>query len=455
MAPSPHLYIPLQALQTLILGIIYAALFVCTLVLVSCIIRRIRYSGRVREIVAFEKRSHKYFSESIPMGRSKRGVGVEMGSSMVEKGGWVGLVVGYKYGGLKVDGGVYTDLLLGEDRQPLKLAVTFQQVTWVPQMPGSKTEFCGNSSGTDVECEVAEASGYYDPPVNISRDEIFRLESGTDSTALGYWTESTIAPTTSNISSISLNFGVATSWKNLIPSLGLGIYPTNRSPNHPSYLDSLLQQGKIEGQYVSCYDISNPDRNSGEIILGGVDKGKFTGKLKVLEGGDFPGMVGTPSIMVSTGLNASFGIGEVGKWALLTVDTRYTPLLQLIKSLKSHRLRGIIVNGISSSFLWLPQPIIYNIISTFPVATYDLRPDGKSFPVYTVPCNMNFNPSWTIQFTFEEKVVINVPFNHLVTPIEVPGVVGKRCVLAVQPNDGRFGLPGYTFSYILGAPFWR
>ncbi|KAF3316249.1 hypothetical protein TWF173_002573 [Orbilia oligospora] len=247
--------------------------------------------------------------------------------------------------------------------------------------------------------------------------------------AQGYWTSTTLSTSTTTILH---TFGLATTFRNLSPTLGLGISSINGSRNHPSYLDSLLQQSKVFGRYIGFYDISNPDESrSGEIVIGGVDKEKYLGKLKRLKGGGMVGVVRSPEVMVKTGRGEKFGTGGSGGWAFLAVDT---------------------------SFLWLPQPIIYNIISAFPVATFDLRPGGRSFVVYTVPCDTKFNPSWVIQFTFE-GVAIDVPFNNLVTPIEVPASggsgMGKRCVLAIQPNDGRYALEGYELSYVLGAPFWR
>ncbi|KAK6523015.1 hypothetical protein TWF281_002438 [Arthrobotrys megalospora] len=397
-------------LRTVILGILYESLFTCAVASVSYTLWSYRFGTRTvvgSELVAFEKRR---------VGSYRR--------RTEGKGSWVVLPVKYEYtvlGGL--DNNLYTEVFFGDDRHPLKLAVTVQQVTWVPQLPTSRTAFCNNATNTN-SCKIAGVSGYYRPPANVSQDDIFRLQDRSDYTASGYWTEDTLSTGTT---SISFQFGVATHWQNLVPSLGLGIYPFNRSPNHPSFLDALLQQGKIAGQYISCYDISNHER-SGEMVIGGVDRDKYQGKLKILKGGDYPGMVGSPEVMVATGRNASFGIGEVAKWTLLTPDTR---------------------------FLWLPQPVVYNIISILPVATYDLRP-GDSFPVYTVPCNTKFEPSWVIEFTFEGVKII-IPFSHLITPIEVPNRPSNvsRCVLAVQPNDGRYSLPGYTFSYILGAPFWR
>ncbi|KAK6340031.1 hypothetical protein TWF730_001808 [Orbilia blumenaviensis] len=411
---APYTQPSAQILQKSILGLLYAGLFVCTLTAIFYVIRVYRLSKEIavgREIVALEKRS----------------LGVSSVVRREDSGGngrWVVLPVRYDYTALRgFDNSLYTDVFVGDDRQPITLAVTLQQVTWVPQLPASRTAFCGNLTNEDG-CAIAAVSGYYRPPTNVSGGDVFRLEGGSNSTASGFWTESTL---TAGSTSIPFEFGVATLWQNLVPSLGLGIYPVNRSPTHPSYLDALLRQGKIAGQYVSCYDISNPDK-SGEIVIGGVDTGKYVGNLKVLKGGAYPGMVGSPGVMVATGQNSSFGIGEVGKWALLTPDTR---------------------------FLWLPQPIVYNIISAFPVTTYNLQP-GNSFPVYTVPCDTKFDPSWAIELTFE-GVVINIPFNHLITSIEVTagGPNRKRCVLAVQPNDGRYILPGYTFSYILGGPFWR
>ncbi|KAK6519921.1 hypothetical protein TWF506_000215 [Arthrobotrys conoides] len=349
----------------------------------------------------------------------------------MDREGWVGLEVRYKYKiSGAVDDNVYTDVFLGEDRQRVELAVTSQQVTWVPQLPDSRNrtaDVC--DSGTDGDGCAVEGSGYYNPPANVSRDDTFRFQSGSNSTAQGYWTSTTLS--TSTIS-VNHTFGVATTVQNLTPILGLGISSINRSKDHPSYLDSLLRQNKIFGRYVSFYDVSNPGGSrSGEIVIGGVDTEKYLGRLKRLKGAGMVGVVKSPEVMVKTGREEKFGVGGAGGSAFLTIDT---------------------------SFLWLPQPIIYNIISTFPVATFDLRPAGSSFVVYTVPCDTKLSPSWVIQFTFE-GVVINVPFNHLVTPIEVStnggSGMGKRCVLAVQPNDGRYALEGYEVSYVLGAPFWR
>ncbi|KAK6344619.1 hypothetical protein TWF718_006577 [Orbilia javanica] len=386
MAPYMTAYLDFIALQTSVSGMLYAILLVTSLYLVD--LRGLLgynewYSmGRIREVFAIKKRDQ------------------EIGENPE---GWVELVVRYKDGvSGGVDNNVYTDVTFGEEKSPIELAVSFQQITWVPQLSGIK------------------------PPVDIPKDDIFRLEYGLNSTVSGYWTTSTL---TASSVSITHTFGIATNSQNLHPTLGLGIFPTNRFSNRPSYLDSLLRQNKIFGKYVSFYDISNHS-GFGRLVVGGIDRGKYLGRLKRLKGGGLVGIVESPGVMVSTGRNESFGVGGL---AFLAVDT---------------------------SFLWLPQPIVYNIISNFPVATYDLFPSEKqSFLVYTVPCGTRFDPSWRIEFTFE-GVVVKVPLNHLVTTTEVAAggrdeSVNKRCVLAIQPNDGRYSLEGYSFSYVLGAPFWR
>ncbi|KAF3931165.1 hypothetical protein ABW19_dt0200617 [Dactylella cylindrospora] len=99
--------------------------------------------------------------------------------------------------------------------------------------------------------------------------------------------------------SVDLQFGVATYW-NSTPTLGFGLWPGSWGTGDSNYLLALQDQGRITSQYSSFYQVPNPE-TPGSIVLGGLDRDKFTGKLKIWEGLNYPGVVDPPTARIFNG----------------------------------------------------------------------------------------------------------------------------------------------------------
>ncbi|KAK6344104.1 hypothetical protein TWF696_007751 [Orbilia brochopaga] len=205
----------------------------------------------------------------------------------------------------QLDGNLYASILFEPNNQTITLGMNTDSVTWVPEQPASIARFCANSTNTEG-CKIAgSVSGYYTPESNVDKTDYFNYtyiededEAGLNAT--GYWTENTV--TVGGVS-VDLQIGVAETW-NIIPSLGLGLWPTYPPQKGVSYLAALEQQGKIAGQYLSCYDLTDTN-DSGTIVFGGVDLHKFSGKFTIWSNFDLPGITTTPGVRVLLGDNAT------------------------------------------------------------------------------------------------------------------------------------------------------
>ncbi|EPS41088.1 hypothetical protein H072_5024 [Dactylellina haptotyla CBS 200.50] len=312
----------------------------------------------------------------------------------------------------EIDGNLYTDVQIGSKNQTLRLGVSVGSVTWVPELPDSKTSFCSNPVNA-AGCRVAGTSGYYDPG-NVSRSDKFTYfdwDRGRDVNATGFWTEDTIAAAEVTV---DLQFGVAQRW-NSVPYLGLGLWPLGEGGDRPSYIQALEQQGRIAGQYCSGYDLTA----SGSMILGGADLDKFTGNLTVWDNFDRPGVVGGPSVSVMSGENVITIPESQNNLTLITPDT---------------------------PFLYV-QPKLIESVSTLIPMEYNKEHGG-----YTLPCDYQLNSEQYLEFNFRNELAIHLEFPDLLSDIRVPDT--NSCFALLQPITARsFDL--YDFSYVLGGPFLR
>ncbi|KAK6537105.1 hypothetical protein TWF694_011305 [Orbilia ellipsospora] len=323
----------------------------------------------------------------------------------------VTLQVYYDYISLgELDGNTYTEVDFGADNQPLRLGISTDTVTFVPQHPDSTNSFCANKINT-YGCKIAGITGYYSPATNISTSETFVYSYGdnSNSTAHGYWAEDTV--TTGGVS-VDLSFGVAQTW-NIVPQLGLGIWPA-LGTKKPSYLDALEQQGKIGGQYVSYFNITG----NGTVVLGGTDLNKFTGKFKVWTQYDRSGIIETPKINIIASTNTS----DAGPSDLLTgLVTPTTP------------------------FIFIPQDLLDKLLTMFPAKL------NNQYGGYTLACDYKIDPTWFLEFDLS-GVIIKVPFEDLLSSVAVQGDVS--CFMKFLPIS-MFTQHGANFSYVLGGPFMR
>ncbi|KAF3912119.1 Candidapepsin-2 [Orbilia brochopaga] len=288
-------------------------------------------------------------------------------------------------------------------------------VTWVPQMPASTAQFCSNSSNTDG-CKIAgSVSGYYTPESKVDKSDFFNytIVDSPGYNATGYWTE-----TTASVGGVSvdLQIGVAENW-HLIPSLGLGLWPTDPPQKGPSYLAALEQQGKIAGQYLSCYDLTDTT-DSGTIVLGGVDLHKFSGKFTIWNNFNRPGVTTTPGVRVLLGDNVTT-IPDTG--AAQALVNPFTP------------------------FLYVPDTLLKLLLQALGATPIN------SVGAYGLPCNTQLDPTWTLEITYQ-KLVLSIPFQHLLS--SAASAKGDLCFLALLPIS-YYNTPGYNISYVLGGPFFR
>ncbi|KAK6523081.1 hypothetical protein TWF281_002504 [Arthrobotrys megalospora] len=331
---------------------------------------------------------------------------------------YVTMPIKYNYVVLgQLDGNVYTTVEFGDNNQNLTMALSYDQITWVPQLPASRTNFCNNRSNEQA-CRIGGSlSGYFDPG-DSQRDGAFRyvvpgVPDSVDATASGYYIEDKV---TAGGVTVDLQFGVATSW-NIPPTLGLGLWPLIQT-NRPSYLAALEQQGKIGGPYTSCYYISGSD--SGQLVLGGVDLDKFNGKFTIYDKYELPGIIGSPSAAVVAGDKVSvFNETDVPEAVI-------APFTQ---------------------FIYMPANVLAALVAVLPDIQYD-----DTFGEHTLPCDAQLDSGWFFELTLS-GLTIRLPMSDLQTPIKLPGAE-NRCFISAGDVTGA-GAYGYNFSYVLGGPFIR
>ncbi|KAK6531979.1 hypothetical protein TWF694_003142 [Orbilia ellipsospora] len=320
-------------------------------------------------------------------------------------------------------GYIYVNVLFGIAKQPLKLLLFVAHITWVPLLPASVTEYCNKPENLKA-CQLAGNSGYYTPPEDAPRNDSFLLVFDIFSNVTGFWVEDLV---TADDVGVNLEFGVAERFLDGIPRLGLGIWPNYEDPTRPSYVEALQQQGRTASQYCSWYDVSNPDA-SGSILIGGVDLDKFSGKLKVWRLNQLPGIVSTPTVEINM------------------------PSSSMLSFSSENEPNDLVLISPESSFIFLPPNTLQSVMKILSPNTLFI-----GFNIYTLPCSTQMDPTWTLDFVFDE-VSISVPFSDLLSPLNPPPAYHQadQCILLVLPNDRLlYDVPGYNFSYILGAPFLR
>ncbi|EPS39286.1 hypothetical protein H072_6913 [Dactylellina haptotyla CBS 200.50] len=318
---------------------------------------------------------------------------------------------------------VISNFLIGIDKQPIKLVVTPQHVTWVPHEPDSISQFCPSTAETRRACKIGGNYGYYTQkePVRFNPftfNESYNAESNLNAT--GNWIEDKV---TAGDIEISLQFGLAQIWHSS-PLLGLGIHPTNRDPKRPSYLEALVAQGKIAtGRFASFYnimDIGGP----GEIVLGGVDREKFIGELEIWEARKHTGDVDAPGVTIDSFL------GTTGPF-----NTTGIPLAAIDPSARS---------------IFVPRSIYTEMLNT--TEPYGLKKNMAG--EWCLPCNVSIPEETAVTFWFN-KTGIRVPFKDLILLIPSPknDDSADLCQLRFWPTDDYLDVKT-QWSFIFGGPFF-
>ncbi|KAJ6256191.1 Barrierpepsin [Drechslerella dactyloides] len=305
----------------------------------------------------------------------------------------------------ELDANLYTDVLFGY--------INMAHVTWVPKTPSSRNEFC-NQAKNGPGCQIAGKTGYYSPRSTTGNAPSFEVSQETSSnytaTATGRWYSDSV--TIAGIT-VDLQFGVADYW-NTTPTLGLGVFPRYADSRRPSYLTVLKQQGQIGDTVCSVYDSGN-STVGGSLLLGAVDRAKFTGKFKVWDdGSEYPGDVPVPNVRF---LNSTSEISPDSNGVNGSLATIYPSL----------------------PAIYVPQVVIDSIAAP---------PNGL---YYDVPCDW-FNPDEDfLEFTWQE-LVIKMPLADLLFPY--PGTTADQnsCFVSIFANTEVQS--GY-YTYVLGQPFLK
>ncbi|KAK6339856.1 hypothetical protein TWF718_009246 [Orbilia javanica] len=333
----------------------------------------------------------------------------------------------YVRGGGVADYSTITNVTFGGN-QSLRLSVTPQHVTWVPQEPSSRLDFCNKlvNPQNELGCEAAGRSNYYTANINsnFSRVNSFWFnESYPDvrikTNATGYWAEDKI---TVDGMDVQLKFGVALQW-HTPPILGLGIQPVFQDKRYPGYLDALKQQGRITGRFASFYNHMTPN-TIGEIVLGGIDSNKFVGKLAVWEEMDGPGVVYAPTVRMSDGFGRFWGPYENPGSPVALVDPIARSLL-------------------------IPRNMYTDLLKVLSGNQYGLQED--QFGNVGFPCTRNGAPDEVLELNFGQGN-ISIQFNHL-RGIELEHAPAL-CRLDVEPTEAYMNI-SRGWSFVLGGPFFK
>ncbi|KAK6352212.1 hypothetical protein TWF730_009042 [Orbilia blumenaviensis] len=328
----------------------------------------------------------------------------------------------YIRGGGVADFDVITNITIGGN-QDLRLSVTPQHITWVPQEPGSVVDFCNVQRNPQNErgCEAAGRSRYYKATGNTRTDSFSfnegYLDVSINETATGYWVEDTIA---ADGIDVRLQFGVALRWHSS-PVLGLGIQPVNQNQRRPGYIDALKQQGKITGRFCSLYNHMSEDV-VGEIVLGGIDTDKFRGRLAVWQKMGIPGEVGAPAVRISNRTGQLMGPYGNPEQPLAVID----PLARA---------------------LFIPNDIYEDLITE--LGAFGLQ--GSRNRSLGLPCDQIYAVEDILELNFG-GTIIKIQFNHL-KGIELKDSPGL-CELSVFPTE-IFPDVAKRWSFVLGGPFFR
>ncbi|KAF3905235.1 Barrierpepsin [Orbilia brochopaga] len=314
------------------------------------------------------------------------------------------------------DSNLYTDVTFGSGSQSIRLALSLYESTWVPQTPQSTAEFCNNATnapgcrivGNQFSLTVIEEFVFEQPYAPFNGDS-YNL------TATGRWTEDEIII---NGVDVSLQFGVVNYW-NTTPVLGLGGIPFYTSPNRPSYITALKQQGKIGETFCSIY-YSGTTSLGGSIALGAVDTEKFTGKLKIFEGDNIPGEFPSPSARVVVG-------SQNNESAILTPQS---------------------LNATALSYIYTGFPGL-----SVPQELINLIPSSSKEPnlIVDIPCDYYKPDIDYLEFIWDD-LSIRVPLVDIMLNVPNTAPEENRCFLYLA--DGT-SLEEGVFSYIMGTPFFK
>ena len=303
----------------------------------------------------------------------------------------------------------FMDVSLGTPAQKLHMHIdTGSSDLWVNVPNSQLCESGGNpcSAGGTYSANSSSSYQYLNSAFNIT------YVDGTG--AVGDYAEDTVK--FSGVTLRNQQFGIGYSSSSQEGIIGIG-YPINEVAVRYGYQpyanipENMVQNGYINTNAYSLW-LNDLDASTGEILFGGVNSGKYQGKLQTLP------------IISEQGVYAEFiialtAMGESGKTGSIINNIAVGALLDS-----------------GSSLMYLPNDItnaIYNAVN----ANYD-RSQGAAF----VNCDLASSSS-TIDFTFS-GATIQVPWNELVIPV---GYTNGQpaCIVGISPSNGATAVLGDTF----------
>lgn len=250
----------------------------------------------------------------------------------------------------------------------------------------------------------------------------------------------TIAGTT--IKSLQIGYAKKTSRGSGILGIGFNSSVSGGQP-YPNIIDQLQNQGKIATKAYSLY-LNDRRTDTGSILFGGIDKGKFIGPLSVL-----------PMLKENTtSIPRSF---EVDLGSVMVESSNGTATVNAPRSSKP--FPAVLDSG--STLSYLPEAMAKKIFKKLGAITDDVGTE-----LTLVDCDhLTSDPNLTLSFTFANNAAkIVVPVWEMVLdllagyediiPKEIP--FKKACVLGIQSTAGfeDNGVKNIDFA-LLGETFLR
>lgn len=211
--------------------------------------------------------------------------------------------------------------------------------------------------------------------------------------------------------------------------MGIG-YDTNEASAtiYPNIIDQMVAQGLINLKAYSLY-LDDVNANTGTVLFGGIDQGKFQGQLSVLPIQKDPELgIYREFLITMSSLSVTDSSGKVG-------------------AISSTSLNVILDSG--TSLTYLPDDIVSDLITL--LSGVD---DTADTGVILVDCSIlegEPNAYFTFSFGGSNGAKIRVPFSEMILDLQLPlsrPPFTSTCVLGVKP-----GPPGGP--YPLGDTFLR
>ncbi|KAH8689716.1 putative aspartic-type endopeptidase [Talaromyces proteolyticus] len=311
----------------------------------------------------------------------------------------------------------FSNITLGTPAQKLRLTLdTGSSDLWCNTASSS---FCSKKNS---ECSI---SGTYDANSSstykyLSSD--FNISYVDGSGASGDYVTDTLS--IGGVSLTSFQFGIGYTSDSIEGVLGIG-YTKNevqvnrdRKSSYPNLPQAMVDGGLINRNAYSLW-LNDLDANTGSILFGGVDNGKYDGSLQTL-----------PILAID---------GSYAEFLIVLTGVSYNNG-SINKSYSSDELPAAVLLDSGSSLTYLPDTIVEDIYNDFGV-TYDSS-SGTGY----VPCTL-MNKDLNITFTFSSPS-ITIAINEMVLAAGTGSTFSDgtpACVFGIAPAGSTTAVLGDTF----------